>query len=166
MATVTLKGNAVTTVGEPPKVGSKAPDFRLVTTELGEVTLKDFAGKTLVLNIFPSVDTATCATSVRQFNVRATQKPDAVVLCVSKDLPFAFKRFCAAEGIDKVKTGSDFRDPEFGRRYGLTMVDGPIAGLLARAVVVVGKDGTVRHVELVGEIANEPDYTKALAAIG
>ncbi len=166
MATVTLKGNAVKTVGDLPKVGSKAPDFRLVTTELGELTLANFSGKMLILNIFPSVDTATCATSVRQFNSRAAAKPDAVVLCVSKDLPFAFKRFCGAEGIDKVQTGSDFRDPEFGRRYGLTMVDGPISGLLARAVVVVGKDGVVRHVELVGEIANEPDYTKALAAIG
>lgn len=166
MATVTLKGNQVRTVGEPPKAGAKAPDFTLVKTDLSETTLKDYAGKFLVLNIFPSVDTATCAMSVRQFNARASAKPNAVVLCASKDLPFALKRFCGAEGIDKVVTGSDFRDPEFGRRYGLTMTDGPIAGLLARAVVVIGPDGVVRHVELVGEIANEPSYDKALAAIG
>ena len=166
MATVTLKGNAVKIVGDLPKVGAKAPDFTLVKTDLSTTTLKDYAGKTVILNIFPSVDTATCATSVRQFNAKAAKLPNAVVLCVSKDLPFAFSRFCGAEGLTNVVTGSDFRDPDFGRRYGLTMSDGPIAGLLARAVVVVGGDGTVKYTQLVGEIANEPDYDKALAAIG
>jgi thiol peroxidase len=166
MATVTLKGNTLKIVGELPKVGSKAPDFALVKTDLANTTLTDFAGKTVVLNIFPSVDTPTCATSVRQFNAKASKAANAVVLCVSKDLPFALKRFCGAEGLDKVVPASDFRDPEFGRRYGLTLVDGPIAGLLARAVVVIGADGTVKYTQLVGEIADEPDYDKALAAIG
>ena len=166
MATVTLKGTALRTVGEPPKTGTRAPDFRLVRTDLSETTLADYAGKPLILNIFPSVDTPTCATSVRQFNARAAKKPEAVVLCVSKDLPFALKRFCGAEGIDRVVAASDFRDPEFGRRYGLTLLDGPIAGLLARSVVVIGRDGQVRHVQVVSEIANEPDYETALAAIG
>jgi thiol peroxidase len=166
MATVTLKGNQIRTVGDLPAKGAKAPDFRLVKTDLGETTLEDYAGKTVVLNIFPSVDTPTCATSVRQFNARASKLPNAVVLCVSKDLPFALKRFCGAEGLDKVVPASDFRDPEFGRRYGLTLVDGPIAGLLARAVVVIGADGAVKYTQLVGEIADQPDYDKALAAIG
>jgi thioredoxin-dependent peroxiredoxin len=164
MATITLKGNAIRTVGELPARGTRAPDFRLVTTDLSETTLQDHAGRTLVLNIFPSVDTPTCATSVRQFNTRAAQDANVVVLCVSKDLPFALKRFCAAEGIQRVLAASDFRDPGFGTRYGLTLVDGPIAGLLARAVVVIGGDGLVRYTQLVGEIATEPDYDKALAA--
>jgi thiol peroxidase len=165
MATTTLQGKPLHTVGELPAVGKRAPDFRLVKTDLGETTLKDYAGKQVVLNIFPSVDTPTCATSVRQFNARAAKQPDAVVLCVSKDLPFALKRFCGAEGLDRVVPTSDFRDPEFGRRYGLTLVDGPIAGLLARSVVVIGGDGVVKYVQLVAEIANEPDYDRALAAL-
>jgi thiol peroxidase len=165
MATITLQGKPLHTVGEMPAVGAKAPDFRLVKTDLGETTRKDYAGKQVVLNIFPSVDTPTCATSVRQFNARAAKQTDTVVLCVSKDLPFALKRFCGAEGLDRVVPVSDFRDPEFGKRYGLTLTDGPIAGLLARAVVVLGADGVVKHVQLVGEIANEPDYDKALAAL-
>ncbi|MBA3685379.1 MAG: thiol peroxidase [Planctomycetes bacterium] len=165
MANITLKGNAIKTVGELPARGSRAPDFRLVKGDLAETTLKDFAGKTLVLNIFPSIDTATCAMSVRQFNSRAAKNPNATVLCVSKDLPFALKRFCAAEGIDRVAAASDFRDADFGKRYGLTLIDGPIAGLLARAVVVIGADGVVRYTQLVGEIADEPDYDQALAAI-
>ena len=166
MATVTLTGNPLRTIGELPAIGSRAPDFRLVKTDLAETTLPDHAGRTLVLNIFPSVDTPTCATSVRQFNARAAKRPDAVVLCVSKDLPFALKRFCGAEGLDRVVPASDFRDPDFGRRYGLTLVEGPIAGLLARAVVVIGPDGVVKHTQLVGEIADEPDYDQALAALG
>lgn len=165
MATITLKGNPIHTVGELPKTGAKAPDFTLVKTDLANASLKDFAGKTVVLNIFPSVDTPTCATSVRQFNARASKRDDVVVLCVSKDLPFALKRFCGAEGLDRVVPASDFRDPDFGRRYGLTITDGPIAGLLARAVVVVGADGTVKHTQLVGEVANEPDYDAALKSI-
>ena len=166
MSTVTLKGNPLHTSGEPPKPGAKAPDFALVKADLSPTSLRDYAGKTLVLNIFPSVDTPTCATSVRQLNARASKHPTAVVLCVSRDLPFAFKRFCAAEGLDRVVTASDFRDGSFGKAYGLILVDGPLAGLLARAVVVVGPDGTVRPTELVGEIANEPNYEQALAAVG
>jgi len=165
MASVTLKGNPITTIGDLPAIGSAAPDFKLVTTDLGEVSLKDFAGKTLVLNIFPSVDTPTCAASVRRFNVEAAKHPGVAVLCVSRDLPFAHKRFCGAEGIDQVKGVSDFRDPGFAKAYGVGIMSGPIAGLFARAVVVVDGGGKVRYTQLVGEIADEPDYAKALAAL-
>ena len=165
MATVTLKGNPITTSGSLPAVGSAAPDFSLAKVDLSNVSLKDFAGKKLILNIFPSVDTPTCATSVRKFNVEAAKLADTVVLCVSRDLPFAHKRFCAAEGIDKVHGVSDFRDANFGKAYGLTITSGPIAGLFARAVVVVDGSGKVLYTEQVPEIANEPDYAKALAAL-
>jgi thiol peroxidase len=165
MATVTLKGNPITTSGNLPAVGSKAPDFSLVKVDLSNVALKDFAGKKLILNIFPSIDTPTCATSVRRFNVEAAKLADTVVLCVSRDLPFAHKRFCGAEGIDKVHGVSDFRDAAFGTHYGLTITSGPIAGLFSRAVVVVDGAGTVVYTEQVAEIANEPDYAKALAAL-
>ena len=165
MAAITLKGNPIHTSGDLPAVGAKAPAFRLVKTDLGETTLADYAGKTVVLNIFPSVDTPTCATSVRQFNAKLSAVANTVVLCVSKDLPFALKRFCGAEGLDKVIPASDFRDPDFGKRFGLTLVDGPIAGLLARAVIVIGADGTVKYQQLVPEIAQEPNYDAALAAV-
>lgn len=165
MANITLKGNPITTVGTLPAVGSAAPDFKLVTTDLGEVSLKDFAGKTLVLNIFPSVDTPTCATSVRRFNAEAAKRSGVEVLCVSRDLPFAHKRFCGAEGIDKVRGVSDLRDPGFAKAYGVGITSGPIAGLFARAVVVIDGGGKVRYTQLVGEIADEPDYAKALAAL-
>ena len=165
MAKVTLKGNPVATIGDLPKPGATAPAFTLVKTDLTTVTNKDFAGKTIVLNIFPSIDTPTCATSVRTFNKNAASYPNTVVLCVSKDLPFAHKRFCGAEGIDKVRSVSWFRGPDFGKAYGVTMADGPLAGLFARAVVVIGADGKVTHGELVPEIAQEPDYAKALAAL-
>jgi thioredoxin-dependent peroxiredoxin len=165
MATVTLKGNQVNTVGSLPAVGDQAPAFTLTNNGLEAVSLKDFAGKSLVLNIFPSVDTPTCATSVKQFNEKAAGK-DAVVLCVSRDLPFAFKRFCAAEGIENVQCASDFRNPEFGQAYGVTLSDGPIAGLFSRAIVVVDGTGKVTHAEQVGEIADEPNYDAALAALG
>ncbi len=165
MATVTLKGNPITTSGSLPAVGSKAPDFSLVKVDLSNVALKDFAGKKLILNIFPSIDTPTCATSVRRFNVEAAKLADTVVLCVSRDLPFAHKRFCGAEGIDKVHGVSDFRDANFGTAYGLTITSGPIAGLFSRAVVVVDGAGKVVYTEQVAEIANEPDYAKALAAL-
>jgi thiol peroxidase len=165
MATVTLKGNPITTSGELPQVGAAAPDFRLVKIDLSETTLKDYAGQTLVLNIFPSVDTPTCAASVRRFNAEAAKLSGVTVLCVSRDLPFAHKRFCGAEGIDQVHGVSDLRDADFGARYGVRLTSGPIAGLFARAVVVVGADGKVRHTELVAEVANEPDYAKALAAL-
>ncbi len=165
MANITLKGNPITTVGNLPAVGSQAPDFSLVNTDLGAVTLKDLKGKKVVLNIFPSVDTPTCATSTRRFNTEAAKLSGVEVLCVSKDLPFAFKRFCAAEGLDKVRGVSDFRDADFGKRYGATITSGPIAGLLSRAVVVIDGNGKVIYSEQVAEIANEPDYAKALKAL-
>lgn len=165
MATVTLKGNPFNTAGELPVLGATAPDFHLVKTDLGEATLKDFAGKKVVLNIFPSLDTPTCATSVRTFNKRASEAPNTVVLCISADLPFAANRFCTTEGLANVVPASTFRAPEFGQAYGLTLVEGPLKGLLARAVVVVDETGKVKHTELVPEIANEPNYDAALAAL-
>ncbi|BAN01936.1 thiol peroxidase [Ilumatobacter coccineus] len=164
MAEVTLGGNPVHTSGELPEVGSSAPAFTLTGSDLGDVSASDFEGKNLVLNIFPSVDTPTCATSVRTFNERAASLDNTEVLCVSADLPFAQGRFCGAEGIDNVKTASTFRS-SFGADYGIDLTDGPLAGVLSRAVVVVGPDGTVKHTELVGEIAQEPDYDAALGAI-
>ncbi len=164
MAQITLRGNPINTVGELPAVGSPAPAFTLVGTDLGAVSNDQFSGKPVVLNIFPSIDTPVCAASVRTFNQRAAES-GASVLCVSNDLPFAQARFCGAEGIENVKTGSAFRD-NFGQDYGVGIVDGPMAGLLARAVVVVGADGKVAYTELVPEIAQEPDYDAALAAVG
>lgn len=166
MATITLKGNPVETIGNLPAVGSAAPGFKLVKTDLAEASLADYAGSNLVLNIFPSIDTPTCATSVRKFNQQASDMPNTKVLCVSADLPFALNRFCGAEGIQNVSTASVFRDQgEFGRAYGVTITTGPLAGLLARAVVVIDANGKVTHTELVGEIANEPDYAAALKAL-
>ncbi|MGZ4576567.1 MAG: thiol peroxidase [Mycobacterium sp.] len=164
MAQITLRGNPINTVGELPAVGSPAPAFSLTGGDLGPVTSDQIGGKAVVLNIFPSVDTPVCATSVRTFNERAAAS-GATVVCVSKDLPFAFARFCGAEGIDNVKTASAFRG-SFGEDYGVTINDGPMAGLLARAIVVVGADGKVAYTELVPEIAQEPDYDAALAAAG
>ncbi|MGD1171487.1 thiol peroxidase [Mycobacterium seoulense] len=164
MAQITLRGNPINTVGELPAVGSPAPAFSLTGGDLGEVSSGQLGGKAVVLNIFPSVDTPVCATSVRTFNERAAAS-GATVVCVSKDLPFAFARFCGAEGIDNVKTASAFRS-SFGEDYGVTIDDGPMAGLLARAIVVVGADGKVAYTELVPEIAQEPDYDAALAAAG
>ena len=165
MAQVTLKGNPFHTSGELPKVGAAAPAYTLVRTDLSEVTGKDLAGQRVVLNIFPSVDTPTCAASVRKFNARANEKPNTTVLCISADLPFAQKRFCGAEGLDNVVPASVFRAPEFGQGYGVTLLDGPLKGLLARAVVVIDADGKVIHTELVPEIAEEPDYNAALAVL-
>ena len=165
MANITLKGNPITTIGNLPVVGAKSPDFSLVKTDLSVVSLKDFAGKKLVLNIFPSVDTPTCATSTRRFNVEAAKLSGVEVLCVSKDLPFAFKRFCGAEGLDKVQGVSDFRDADFGKRFGATITSGPIQGLLSRAVVIIDASGKVIYSEQVSEIANEPDYAKAIKAL-
>ena len=164
MAQITLRGNAINTVGELPAVGSAAPQFTLTGTDLGEVTSEQFRGKPLLLNIFPSVDTPVCATSVRVFNERA-EASGLTVLCVSNDLPFAQKRFCGAEGIENVITASAFRD-SFGEDYGVKIVDGPMAGLLARAVVVIGADGNVAYSELVPEIAAEPSYDAGLDAMG
>jgi thiol peroxidase len=163
MASITLKGNPINTNGSLPASGAAAPDFKLVTVDLGEVSLKDFAGKTVVLNIFPSIDTPVCAASVRRFNAELDKMGGVAVLCASADLPFAHKRFCGAEGLERVQSVSDLRDKGFGERYGVTIVDGPLAGLLARAVVVI-KNGKVAHSQLVPEIAQEPDYAAALAA--
>lgn len=165
MAKITLKGSPVTTIGELPKVGAPAPAFSLVKTDLSTVTNTDLAGKMVVLNIFPSIDTATCATSVRTFHKGAATYPNAVVLCVSMDLPFAHKRFCGAEGIDKVHAVSAFRAPGFGKDYGVTIQDGALQGLFARAVVVIDGKGKVVHSQLVAEIAHEPDYAAAAAAL-
>jgi thioredoxin-dependent peroxiredoxin len=164
MAQITLRGNPINTVGELPAVGSPAPQFTLTGTDLGAVSSAQFRGKPLLLNIFPSVDTPVCATSVRTFNERA-QANGLSVLCVSKDLPFAQKRFCGAEGIENVITASAFRD-SFGDDFGVTIVDGPMAGLLARAVVVIDADGNVAYTELVPEIGAEPSYDAGLQALG
>jgi thiol peroxidase len=164
MTQITLRGNPINTVGDLPSVGSAAPGFALTGTDLGVVDSAQFSGKPVLLNIFPSVDTPVCATSVRTFNKRAAEG-GVSVLCVSKDLPFAQNRFCGAEGIENVKTASAFRD-SFGEDYGVTITDGPMAGLLARAVVVIGADGKVAYAELVPEIAQEPDYDAALTALG
>ncbi|MDH5609901.1 MAG: thiol peroxidase [Cyclobacteriaceae bacterium] len=166
MAQVTLKGNPVNTSGNLPTVGSKAPDFQLVRSNLTESTLADYKGLQIILNIFPSVDTSTCAMSVRKFNERAAGLENTVVLCISKDLPFAQNRFCGAEGIDRVVTLSNFRDGgDFGNDYGVELLDSPLKGLNARSVFVIGKDGTIRYVQLVPEIGTEPDYEAALAAL-
>jgi thiol peroxidase len=165
MTTITLKGNPVQTSGELPATGSQAPGFVLVRPDLSEVTLADLAGKRVVLNIFPSVDTATCAMSVRHFNADASALANTVVLCVSADLPFAMSRFCGAEGLTNVQSGSVFRSPAFGRDYGVLITTGPLTGLLSRAVVVIDATGKVIHTEQVAEIANEPDYAAALAAL-
>jgi thiol peroxidase len=164
MAQVTLGGNPVHTSGDLPVVGASAPAFSLVGADLSEFDAGEFAGKNVILNIFPSIDTPTCATSVRQFNERAAGMDETVVVCVSADLPFAMGRFCGAEGIANVKVGSTFRS-DFGSEYGVMLTDGVLQGVLARAVVVIGPDGTVKHTELVPEIAQEPNYDAALAAL-
>ncbi len=161
MATTNFKGNAVQTNGDLPKVGEKAPDFKLVKGDLSEVTLADFAGKKVILNIFPSIDTGVCATSVRKFNKVASEK-GVSVLCVSKDLPFASSRFCGAEGLNDVITASDFRYNNFATDYGVLMTDGPLNGLCARAVVALDENGVVTYTELVPEITTEPEYNVPL----
>ena len=165
MAEITFRGNPIHTVGELPAVGSPAPEFTLVGANLADVTLADFAGRKVVLNIFPSIDTGVCQASVRSFNERAGGREDVTVLNVSADLPFAQGRFCGAEGLDNVTNGSTFRS-DFGQEYGVTMTEGPLTGLLSRAVVVVDADGTVAYTEQVPEIGQEPNYDAALAALG
>jgi thioredoxin-dependent peroxiredoxin len=164
MAQVTFKGNPIHTAGSLPKIGSIAPDFTLVKSDLSPVSLSDFNGKRVILNIFPSLDTPVCATSVRKFNVEAANLPNLVVLCISRDLPFAQKRFCAAEGLNNVITGSEYRDSSFSQAYGVCIVDGPLQGLFSRAIVVADEKGKVVYTEQVPEIAQEPDYEKALSA--
>jgi len=165
MAETTLGGNPAHTVGELPEVGTKAPDFSVTGVDLGEITRDSLAGKRVILNIFPSIDTAVCAMSVRKFNEAAAGLDNTVVLCVSADLPFAQKRFCGAEGIENVQTGSVFRS-NFGAAYGVTLADTRMSGLLARAVVVLDAAGTVIHTELVPAISQEPNYDDALSALG
>lgn len=165
MATITLGGNPVHTNGELPKTATKATDFKLVKPDLSIATLADYTGKKLVLNIFPSVDTGTCAASVRKFNEKASQLQNTTVLCISRDLPFAQKRFCGAEGLENVENLSDFKEGQFGKDYGLEITDGPLAGLHSRVVIVVNENGEVVYTEQVAEIADEPNYDAALAAL-
>ena len=165
MASITLKGNPVSTVGELPAVGSDAPAFSALKTDLSECALSDLAGKKVVLNIFPSIDTGVCAASTHRFNQEAGSLDNTIVVCVSADLPFALGRFCGAEGLENVVPVSTFRNPEFGSGYGVTIADGPLAGLLSRAVVVIDESGKVAYTEQVPEIAQEPNYEAALAAL-
>ena len=165
MAKITLKGNPIHTLGILPAIGTKAPEFTLIKNDLSEAKLSDYKGKNVVLNIFPSLDTPTCAASVRHFNAEASNLDNTVVLCVSKDLPFAQARFCGAEGLDNVETLSDFRDGNFGKSYQVEITDGPLAALESRAVVILDEEGTVVYTEQVPEIVDEPDYEAALAVL-
>jgi thiol peroxidase len=165
MATITLKGNPIHTSGDLPAVGTKAPDFKLTRSDLRDVSLKDFAGKKKVLNIVPSLDTPVCAASTRRFNQEADKLGGAVILTVSNDLPFAQQRFCAAEGISSVVPLSELRSRDFGSNYGIRIIDGPLAGLLGRAVVVIDEQDKVIYTEQVPEIAQEPNYEAVLAAL-
>ncbi len=164
MANITLKGNPIHTCSDLPAVGSTAPDFKFIKVDLSEASKADFAGKKCILNVFPSIDTPTCAVSTKKFNEEAAKLENTVVICVSADLPFAQKRFCAAEGIENVVTGSTFRS-SFGKDYGLEIIDGPLLGLLSRCVVVINENGEVAYSEQVAEIADEPNYEKAIAAL-
>lgn len=165
MASVTLKGNTINTLGILPATGSKAPEFQLTKNDLSTVKLSDYEGARVVLNIFPSVDTGTCAQSVRQFNKEAAELDNTIVLCISKDLPFAQARFCGAEGIENVEMLSDFRDGSFGKAYNLEFTDGPLAPLHSRAVVVVDENGKVIYTEQVPETVDEPNYKGVLEAL-
>ncbi|HLT89185.1 MAG TPA: thiol peroxidase [Sphingobacterium sp.] len=165
MAKITFKGTAVNTQGDLPAVGSSAPDFKLTAGDLSEKSLSDFKGKKVVLNIFPSIDTGTCAASVRKFNEKASGLENTVVLCISRDLPFAQGRFCAAENLENVITLSEYKDNNFSDAYQVKFADGPLTGLLSRSVVVIDEEGKVSYTEQVAETTEEPDYDKALAAL-
>ncbi|TYP96776.1 thiol peroxidase (atypical 2-Cys peroxiredoxin) [Tenacibaculum adriaticum] len=165
MATITLKGNEIQTVGSLPKIGSKASDFNLVGTDLSRKTLADYSGKKIILNIFPSVDTGTCAASVRNFNKQASQLENTKVLCISRDLPFAQGRFCGAEGIENVEMLSDYATGDFGKNYELTIANGPLAQLHSRCIIVLDETGKVIYTEQVPEIVDEPNYEQALKAL-
>ena len=165
MARITFKGNPVQTAGALPAVGSAAPDFKLTKSDLSDTSLKDYLGKRVVLNIFPSLDTPVCAASVRRFNAEATKLENTVVLCVSRDLPFAQGRFCAAEGLNNVITASEYKNSTLSAAYGVRIQDGPLSGLLSRAVVIIDENGKVKYTEQVPEIVQEPDYAAALAAL-
>ncbi len=165
MAAITLKGSTVHTLGNLPEVGTYTPDFTLTKTDLSLVSLKDYKGSRLILNIFPSIDTGTCAKSVRKFNEEASKLDNTKVLCISKDLPFAQTRFCGAEGIVNVEMLSDFRDGNFGKGYNLDFIDGPLQGLHSRAVLVINSEGQVIYAEQVPEIVDEPNYNAAMEAL-
>lgn len=165
MASIKLGGNPIHTSGQLPAIGTKMTDFKLINTDFNVVSLSDFAGKKVVLNIFPSIDTGTCAASVRQFNEKASTLNNTVVLCISRDLPFAQKRFCAAEGLENVVNLSDFKGGEFGKINGLEMSDGTLAGLHSRVIIVLNENAIITHTEQVSEIANEPNYQAAIAAL-
>ncbi len=165
MATVTLKGNPFQTIGELPSKGSKAPEFSLTAGDLSTKSLEDFKGTKLVLNIFPSIDTGTCAASVRQFNKEAGNLNNTKVLCISRDLPFALGRFCGAEGLENVITLSDYKYGDFGKNYGLIFTNGPLDALLSRSIIVLDENGNILYTEQVSETTEEPNYKEALAAL-
>jgi len=165
MATITLKGNTINTLGNLPEVGSKAPDFSLTAGNLSKVSMADYKGSKLILNIFPSLDTGTCAASVRQFNKEASNLENTKVLCISRDLPFAQGRFCGAEGLENVITLSDFATGQFGKDYNLEITDGPLANLHSRVVIVVDENGVITYSQQVPEIVDEPNYEAALKAL-
>ena len=165
MATITFKGSTIHTVGDLPKIGSQAPEFTLTKTDLSEISSNDLKGKNVVLNIFVSIDTSVCQASVRKFNAEAEKLSNTVVLCVSKDLPFAHNRFCGAEGLKNVVPASDFKNLSFSEKYGVKISDGPVAGLMSRAVVVLNDKGTVVYTEQVPEVTTEPNYENALKAL-
>ncbi|MCF6167266.1 Thiol peroxidase, Tpx-type [hydrothermal vent metagenome] len=165
MTKITLKGNPINTVGKLPKIGKKAPKFNLIKSDLSKAKLKDFRGSKLILNIFPSLDTGTCAASVRRFNKEAGNLENTKVLCISRDLPFAQARFCGAEGLDNVITLSDFAKGKFGKAYGVTIKDGPLANLHSRAIVIINEEGEVTYTQQVPEIVDEPNYEDVLKAL-
>jgi len=165
MAEITLAGNEIHTSGELPAIGSIAPEFTLTDKSMLERSLKSFIGNKIVLNIFVSIDTEVCALSVKRFNAEASHRPDTVVLCISADLPFALSRFCGAEGMENVVVLSCFRNKSFGEDYGVSIIDGPLNGLLSRAVIVIDETGKVVHTQLVPEIGDEPDYDAALSLL-
>ncbi|WP_457610826.1 thiol peroxidase [Lutibacter sp.] len=165
MTKITLKGNPINTVGKLPKIGKKAPKFNLIKSDLSKAKLKDFRGSKLILNVFPSLDTGTCAASVRRFNKEAGNLENTKVLCISRDLPFAQARFCGAEGLDNVITLSDFAKGKFGKAYGVTIKDGPLANLHSRAIVIINEEGEVTYTQQVPEIVDEPNYEDVLKAL-
>lgn len=165
MTKITLGGNPINTIGTLPAKGTKAPAFKLTKTDLSDLTLAELAGKRVVLNIFPSLDTGVCAASVRKFNAEVSGLTNTVVVCASRDLPFAHKRFCVAEGLENVISASELRDSHFGKDYGVRIIDGPLSGLDSRAVVVIDVEGTVLYTEQVPEIAQEPNYEEALKVL-
>jgi thiol peroxidase len=165
MATTKFKGNDVSTCGDLPEIGNQSPDFTLVNSDLARVSLENFSGKRIIMNIFPSIDTPVCAMSVRRFNQEAAKLNNCAVLCISKDLPFAQKRFCGSEGIENVVTLSAMVGDDFGKNYGVLLTDGPLSGLLARAIIIIDETGKIVYSELASEITAEPDYEKALSKI-